>query len=160
MTEEQMTKIQCNRIEEYLGIKLKNEYEIRIDVASFGRSIAGELKLRGWKVVSVENKTKSDNEKYEYIIDEMWLEIANEIKEFACPKIPQLKAELIQRKKWINDKGQDKVERKDDYVKRGFKSPDYADAFILCLYRFPIRRVFGQSKLNMHEYINRLHYGR
>lgn len=160
LPEEQMVDMQCNEIEKYLGIENKGKkitkvdgYEIRVDAASFGLAIAGKLKQRGWKVVSVNNARKSEKSRYDLIIDEIWLETAKYIGDIACPKINGLAAQLIQRKKIVNDKGQDKIEKKKDYIARGFESPDDADAFLLCVCNCLKYKAYHVSSFNPAKHI-------
>ena len=47
-------------------------------------------------------------------------------------------------RQWAQDnKGKRKVESKDDYKKRGFRSPDLADACIICYSLPPPRLEYG-----------------
>ena len=65
----------------------------------------------------------------------MWFEVAKIVHEIACPEIERLKVELVNRKyKKLDKKGRRSIESKDEYKKRIAKSPDLADAFLLCFY--------------------------
>ena len=152
LPEIELIKYQCDMIESYFGHD--KEFQLKIDVTGGGIGVTSEMQSRGWKVTPINNAwdgTKLDKggkKLYQKIIDEMWFEVAKIVQDIACPNIPRLEMELVQRKtKGLNSKGQMVVERKEDYIKRGFRSPDFADSFLLTFYNFSGRGVYvGQSK--------------
>ena len=125
---------QGTRIAEYLQTGPYEEgYEIKIDVASGGIGLASWLQGKGFNVVCVNNAAVSDMpDMYDDMASQMWFEGAKIIQDIACPKVPRLERELVQRMQVpLTRKGKQKVEPKKEYIKRGFKSPDYGDAFLL-----------------------------
>lgn len=75
-----------------------------------------------------------DKDKYNNAISEMWFELKNQISEVSIPDIQELKSELLTREWTIDNHGRRVVESKEAYKKRGYRSPDYADALLLCFY--------------------------
>jgi hypothetical protein len=66
--------------------------------------------------------------------------------------------ELTSRFYKVDNKGRRQVESKDEYKKRGFKSPDYADACLLAFYE-PVSyfdpqetTVNGEKRINVKNY--------
>lgn len=74
-----------------------------------------------------------DKDLYPNSASEMWFECP--IKDIDIPDDPELMAELADRRYSYDTKGRRQVEKKDDYKKRhSGKSPDKADALLLCFY--------------------------
>jgi len=74
-----------------------------------------------------------DKDLYPNAASEMWFECP--IKDIDIPDDPELMAELSDRRYSYDTKGRRRVEKKDDYKKRhSGKSPDKADALLLCFY--------------------------
>jgi phage terminase large subunit len=75
----------------------------------------------------------SDKGLYPNTASEMWFECP--IKDIDIPDDPSLMVELADRRYSYDIKGRRQVEKKDDYKKRhSGKSPDKADALLLCFY--------------------------
>ena len=120
------------------GKKLTTECRIKIDDTGLGGGVTDQMLRREYKniyAVNFQEKARHPD-KYPNVISEMWFELAPSIVEIACPKDEVLKAELVNRKALPLDKqGRRRVEPKEDYKKRfKGKSPDTADAFLLCFY--------------------------
>ena len=111
--------------------------KIVIDDTGVGGGVTDKLKDMGDNVIPINfgGKPKS-RKKYPDIISEMWFEFASQIDEIGLLSDDMaLKEELASRNfKYTNDERR-KVESKEEYKKRtGRRSPDCADACILCYY--------------------------
>jgi len=109
---------------------------IKIDDTGVGGGVVDILQAKGFNVVPVVfGAAANDPDKYTNMISEMWFEVGQLVHEIACAASDRLKAELVNRKsKPLDKKGRRAVESKDDYKARGFRSPDEADAFLLCFH--------------------------
>jgi hypothetical protein len=128
-----------NQLEHFVdGKKLDYEVVIKIDDTGVGGGVTDNMTARGYKNIVPVNFNQSPNnpDGYPNAISEMWFEVANIIDQISCPTDEQLKAELVNRKKLsLDKKGRRVVESKESYKKRfRNKSPDKADAFLLCFY--------------------------
>ena len=127
---------------EYLADELEvfighdKEFKVKIDDTGVGGGLTSIMQRRKYKVVPINfQEEANDSDNYPNTISEMWFETAKIIHEVACPEIERLKTELVNRKyKPLDKKGRRVIESKKDYAKRGFRSPDMADAFLLCFY--------------------------
>lgn len=108
---------------------------IKIDDSGLGGGVTDILYEDGYNAIPVNNGEKAKNEdKYPNSISEQWFEFANIINESVLIEDKDLKMQLTSRFFKIDSRGRRVVESKDDYKKRGFKSPDKADAALLCYY--------------------------
>jgi hypothetical protein len=73
-----------------------------------------------------------DKTKYTSVADEMWFEFP--VKEAQIPDSPELMRQLSGRQYNYDKKDRKIIESKDEYKKRLGRSPDDADALILCYY--------------------------
>lgn len=91
------------------------------------------MKEDGYNVHEINNGSKANNvDRYNNRISEMWFEFEKLINEIELPDLEELTHELTTRE-WVLDKHSRKiVESKDLYKARGNKSPDIADAVLLC----------------------------
>jgi hypothetical protein len=64
----------------------------------------------------------------------MWFSLKEQIDKVQLISDQELKSELATREWKVDNKGRRCVESKDDYKKRYYKSPDKADACLLCFY--------------------------
>lgn len=117
-------------------VAYNKEMKIKVDDTGVGGGITDIMQRRKYKIVPVNFQQKAnDPDKYPNAISEMWFETAKIIHEIACPEFDRLKKELVNRKhKPLDSKGRRIIESKEDYKKRGFRSPDMADSFLLCFY--------------------------
>jgi phage terminase large subunit len=140
---------------EKIGLLPDKYIEIKVDDTGVGGGVTGELKRRGYKnVVPIcFNQVPNDPDHYRYAIDEMWFEIAKIINTLACPKSDELTKQLTSRKSIkMTDKGQRRIEAKDDYKKRtAGKSPDLADSFLLTWYKV-YKKKFRARESNIEVY--------
>lgn len=118
---------------------INNDVTIKINIDETGIAggyIADFLQSKGFKKVSSINfgKSAKDSDKYNNAISEMWFEFKSKINDVQLMNIPELKTQLITREYKYDNKERKCIEPKDQYKKRGYKSPDFADAVLLCYY--------------------------
>lgn len=116
--------------------KPTNDCLIKVDDTGVGGGLTDEMQRRDYEVQPIIfNSDANNKDKYQDCISEMWFEVGAIIQDIACPENERLKAELVNRKSTGTDKkGRRGIEGKKDYKKRGFRSPDFADAFLLAFY--------------------------
>jgi phage terminase large subunit len=108
---------------------------IKIDDSGLGGGVTDILTEDGFNVCPVNNGEQAkEKDKYNNSISEQWFDFANMIDDVVIPDNSRLKMELTSRFYKLDSKARRQVESKEDYKKRGFKSPDYADACLLCFY--------------------------
>ncbi len=108
---------------------------IKVDDSGVGGGVTDMLKSQGYNVLPVNNGQQAkDPDKYNNAISEQWFELKNKINEISIPDIQDLKSELMMREWKLDNKGRRVIESKEEYKKKGFRSPDFADAFLLCYY--------------------------
>lgn len=113
----------------------EREIAIKVDDSGLGGGVTDILHEQGYNVIPINNGKKANNDfKYPNAISEQWFDFAENIDKMSLPDIDRLKMELTSRFYKIDMKGRRQIESKDEYKKRGFKSPDYADACLLCFY--------------------------
>lgn len=107
---------------------------IYVDDTGVGGGVTDRLRELGAKVVPVNfGGAPHDKDRYTSIADEMWFEFP--LDEADIPDDPQLMTELSGRQYSYDNRGRRKIESKDDYKKRNGKSPDSADALLLCFFQ-------------------------
>lgn len=121
----------CDQIEQF--VDFNKELEIRIDDTGVGGGVTDEMTKRGYNVIAINfGGDAGDKDKYPNWISEAWFHMAEIMPTCELPYDSDLLMELSTRQ-WMQDnKGKRKVESKGDYKKRGFRSPDIADACIIC----------------------------
>jgi phage terminase large subunit len=121
----------CDALEVFVGFN--KEAEIRIDDTGVGGGVTDEMEKRGYNVVPVNFGSKAhDEDKYPNWISEAWFYIQEIIEEIQLPYNSELLQELSNRQWHQDKKGKRQVESKQEYKKRGYTSPDMADACIIC----------------------------
>jgi phage terminase large subunit len=112
------------------------ETEIRVDDTGVGGGVTDILIRRGYNIIPINfGGEPADKNRYTNVISEAWFYLKNIIKEIELPEDRDLLMELSTRE-WKQDpRGRRKIESKDDYKKKGYKSPDLADACIICYYQ-------------------------
>lgn len=123
----------CDRLEEFADYN--KSVLIKVDDTGVGGGVTDEMMKRGYNVMAINFGSKaSDPDKYPNLISEAWFYLARIINDIELEMDDGLLMELSTRL-WKQDtQGRRRVESKDDYKKRGFRSPDEADATILCFY--------------------------
>lgn len=132
----------ADRIEEMmLGVvprtgRATNDCLCKVDDTGVGGGLTDELQRREYEVQPIIfNAEANDTDKYQDCISEMWFSVSSYVQDIACAEDVRLQAELVNRKsKGTDKKGRRGIESKKDYKKRGFRSPDCADAFLLAFY--------------------------
>lgn len=121
----------CDALE--LFVDFNKEVELRIDDTGVGGGVTDEMIKRGYQVVAINfGGIAQDSDKYPNWISEAWFHLASILPEIELPYNSDLLMELSNRQWKQDSKGKRRVESKDDYKKRGFRSPDLADACIIC----------------------------
>ena len=108
--------------------------EVRIDDTGVGGGVTDDMMRRGYKNIKAVNfgAKAIDNDKYPNWISEAWFHMAEVIGEAELPNNADLLMELTTRQWKMDSKGKRRIESKDEYKKRGFRSPDIADSCIIC----------------------------
>lgn len=134
-TQKKTTEI-CDLIEGFAGSNKK--ILIKIDDTGVGGGITDEMIKRGYKVYPMNFGSKAHNSnKYPNLISEAWFRFNDMLDKVSLPMDQDLLMELSTRN-WEQDiKGRRIIESKDKYKKRGFRSPDLADAVMIAYYRVP-----------------------
>jgi phage terminase large subunit len=108
---------------------------IKIDDTGVGGGVTDEMLHRGYNVMPVNFGAKPrDVDKYPNLISEAWFYMATIMDTIQLDMDSDLLMELSTRQWVMDSKGRRGVESKDTYKKRGYRSPDMADATILCFY--------------------------
>ena len=123
--------------------------QIMVDVIGLGAGVYDRLKELGLPARAVNvGESASLNDAYMNLRAELWFTAREWLDEKMCrinPELHQLRAELvIPRYEFVSDK-RIKVESKPSMKKRGFKSPNYADAFIMTFASTALRAQQGRK---------------
>lgn len=123
----------CDKLE--LFVDYDKAVLLKIDDTGVGGGVTDEMIARGYRVMAINFGAKaSDPDKYPNLISEAWFYLASIIDTIHLEMDDDLLMELSSRQWKMDSKGRRAVESKDDYKKRGFRSPDKADALIMCFY--------------------------
>ena len=121
----------CDLLEKFL--EYKKQVVIKVDDTGVGGGVTDEMKKRGWQVYAINFGGKPSNKtKYPNFISEAWFHFGEIINQCQLPMDQDLLLELSTRMWKMDIKERRCVESKDEYKKRGYRSPDLADAFIIC----------------------------
>ena len=108
---------------------------IKVDDTGVGGGVTDEMMKRGYNVMAINFGAKpTDPDKYPNLISEAWFYLGSIIDHVQLDMDSDLLMELSSRLWKMDSKGRRGVESKDEYKKRGYRSPDKADALILCFY--------------------------
>lgn len=111
---------------------------IKIDDTGVGGGVTDEMIARGYNIMPINfGAAAHDKDKYPNLISEAWFYLQRMIDEISLADDKDLLSELSNREWKMDSKGRRGVESKDEYKKRGYRSPDQADATILCFYTPP-----------------------
>jgi phage terminase large subunit len=114
---------------------------IKVDDTGVGGGVTDEMMKRGYNVMAINfGATADDPDKYPNLISEAWFYMANIVDQIQLDMDDGLLMELSSRRWKMDSKGRRGVESKDDYKKRGYRSPDKADATILCFYTPTVKK--------------------
>lgn len=123
----------CDRLEEFAG--RDKSVLIKVDDTGVGGGVTDEMMRRGYNVMPINFGAKpSDPDKYPNLISEAWFYMQTIMDSIQLTMDSDLLMELSTRQWVMDSKGRRGVESKDSYKKRGYRSPDKADATILCFY--------------------------
>lgn len=123
----------CDQLERFADFDKKAE--IKVDDTGVGGGVTDEMIKRGYNVVAINFGARAkDFNKYPNLISEAWFEINEIISDIQLPMNSDLLMELTTRQWKQDNKGKRMIESKKDYKDRGFRSPDLADACIICYY--------------------------
>ena len=136
----------CDRLELFAGHD-KNTL-IKVDDTGVGGGVTDEMLKRGYNVMAINfGSSASDKDKYPNLISEAWFYLQSVIDQIKLANDKDLLTELSSREWVMDSKGRRQVESKDAYKKRGYRSPDKADATILCFYTPPKSKPIERSVL-------------
>lgn len=114
---------------------------IKIDDTGVGGGVTDEMIKRGYNVAALNFGAKpQEPDKYANLISEAWFHLAKIIGRISLKKNKELITELSSREWGMDSRGRRAVESKEAYKKRGFRSPDQADATILAFYEVALAR--------------------
>lgn len=134
-TKKRTTEV-CDLLVNFIGAD--KDVLIKIDDTGVGGGVTDEMIARGYNVIPINFGAKASNpDKYPNLISEAWFYLQSIIDQISIINDKDLLVELSNREWKMDSKGRRGVESKDDYKKRGFRSPDLADATILCFYTPP-----------------------
>jgi len=106
---------------------------IKVDDTGVGGGVTDRLKRLGANVIPINfGGSPKNKKKYDTVADEMWFEFP--IKEASIPDDSQLLQELGGRLYDYDKIGRRKIEPKKKFKERFGRSPDKADALLLCYY--------------------------
>lgn len=121
----------AKQLEEF--VNFDKTIEIRVDDTGVGGGVTDILMADGYNVIPVNFGSRANNpDKYPNWISEAWFNLQHIMAEIELPESAELLQELSTRKYKVDKQERRMVESKDDYKKRGFRSPDLADAVIIC----------------------------
>lgn len=123
----------CDLLDEF--VEGDKTVEVKVDDTGVGGGVTDELKKRGQNVRPINFGARANyGNKYPNLISEAWFELKDQIDDVQLPLNDDLLMELSTRQWKQDNKGKRAIESKMDYKKRGFRSPDLADACIICYY--------------------------
>jgi phage terminase large subunit len=110
-----------------------SEVVIKVDDSGLGGGVTDKLNELSANVMPINfGGAPQNTDLYTSIADEMWFEFP--VAEADIPDDPILMQELAGRQYDYDTKGRRKIESKKDFKKRLGRSPDRADAILLCYY--------------------------
>lgn len=123
----------CDELEQFANFD--KTILIKVDDTGVGGGVTDEMLKRGYKVMAINfGGEPVDKDKYQNWISEAWFYMAEQMSGLQLPFNSDLLMELSTRQ-WKQDtRGRRNVESKSEYKKRGFRSPDLADACIIAYY--------------------------
>lgn len=134
-TKKRTTEV-CDLLENFVGAD--KDVLIKIDDTGVGGGVTDQMIARGYNIVPINfGASAGDKDRYPNLISEAWFHLQSIIDEISIKDDKDLLTELANREWKMDNRGRRGVESKDDYKKRGYRSPDEADATILCFYTPP-----------------------
>ena len=129
---------------------------IFVDGGGVGGGVVDQLKSMGYKVIEVQSGESAQNkEKYSNKRTEMWDRMREWLVSGALPNMTGMSDDLCNLEYSYSLTNQIKLERKDELKKRGFASPDMADALALTFAQ-PVARTDERHSRNNTSQRNRV----
>ena len=123
----------CDMLEQFADFN--KQVLMKIDDTGVGGGVTDEMLKREYNVMPINFGSKaSEANKYSNLISEAWFYLSSIIDDVQLEMNSDLLMELSTRKWRMDSRGRRCIESKDEYKKRGYRSPDIADATILCFY--------------------------
>jgi phage terminase large subunit len=111
------------------------EAAILVDTTGIGSGVFDRLRQLGANAVEINFGSSPKNQnKYTSLADEMWFSFRDNIAEYDIPDDRELMEELSGRLFSYTTDNRYKIERKDEFKKRYGRSPDKADALLMCFF--------------------------
>jgi hypothetical protein len=105
------------------------------DTGGYGGAVIERLQQFGHKIIGAQFAGKPSDDRYLNKRAEMWIEMANWIKDKgALPDSQELRSDLCSPTYKYTNNGKFQLESKEDMKKRGLPSPDVGDALALTFY--------------------------
>lgn len=126
----------CDHLEAF--VTQNRMVALKIDDTGVGGGVTDDMMRRGYNVVPVNfGGEPYDKDKYPNWISEAWFRLGELMDEIELPLDQDLLMELSTRQWRMDSRGRRVIESKSDYKKRGYRSPDLADACIIAFYSPP-----------------------
>lgn len=138
-----MTEL-ADRLEKF--VKFDKTILLKVDDTGVGGGLTDIMIQRGYNVMAINfGGEPVDKDKYQNWISEAWFYMAEVMPTIQLPFDSDLLMELSTRQWKQDSRGRRNVESKGEYKKRGFRSPDLADACIICYYTPIIPKIDWQD---------------
>jgi hypothetical protein len=154
-----MVQVENNIITLVRELRRKFDYEkvirIKIDDSTFGGGVVDHLRMN--KIDNIEIIPclfgGVGDEFYSNSASVMWAEFKKNVSKMELPRDDILQEELCGRnwEKSLDNRGRQRVESKDDFKKRIHRSPDRADALIMCCCTSQEREKILPKLISMRE---------
>lgn len=136
----------CDKLEYF--VNFNKEVLLKIDDTGVGSGVTDEMIRRSYRVMAINfGESATDKQKYPNLISEAWFHLQEIMGEVELPRNDELMMELSTRHWRQDNKGRRGIESKEQYKKRGYRSPDLADAVIMCFYN----RASGPFRVSHRE---------
>lgn len=142
------TKTRLNELADRLEVFVSSNKSIliKIDDTGVGGGLTDIMMERGYNIMPINfGGEPVDKDKYPNWISEAWFYMQTIMDEIELPMDTDLLMEFTTRQWKQDSKGKRAVEGKADYKKRGYRSPDLADACIIAYYT-PVPHVIEWAK--------------
>lgn len=134
-TKKRTTEI-CELLANFVG--QDKDVLIKVDDTGVGGGVTDQMLQMGYNVLPINfGAAATDKDRYPNLISEAWFYLQSMIDQISLQNNKDLLSELSNREWKMDSRGRRGVESKEDYKKRGYRSPDEADATILCFYTPP-----------------------
>lgn len=122
----------CDQLELFVKYD-KKDTTIKVDDTGVGGGVTDEMKKRGYNVIPINfGGAPRDKDKYPNWISEAWFYLAEHMQNIQLLFDSDLLMEVSTRQWQQDTRGRRNVESKNNYKKRGYRSPDLADAVVIC----------------------------